>query len=79
MPKKERQRPVHLPSQEELDNCKTIQDKFLLKPPDFFYELNERGMSKAFSEIMHPILVFNAGRNDNSRISLCFGHFFYLA
>ena len=63
MPKKERQRPVHLPSQEELDNCKTIQDKFLLKPPDFFYELNERGMSKAFSEIMHPILVFNAGRN----------------
>ena len=51
-----------IPTQDELDACKTMQDKFKLKPPELFYELNERGMSKLFSEIIHPYFVYNVTR-----------------
>ena len=52
----------NIPTQDELDACNTMQDKFKLKPPELFYELNERGMSKLFSEIIHPYFVYNVTR-----------------
>lgn len=52
----------HIPTQDELDACNSIQDKFKLKPPELFYELNERGISKLFSEITHPYFLYNVTR-----------------
>lgn len=49
----------NVPTQDELDACSTMQDKFKLKPPELFYELNERGLAKLFSEATHPYLRFN--------------------
>lgn len=48
-----------IPTQEELDACSTMQDKFKRKPPEVFFELNERGISLLFSEITHSYLVYN--------------------
>ena len=53
---------TNIPTQNELDFCQTMQDKFHLKPPELCYELNERGISKLFSEITHPYLLYNVSQ-----------------
>ena len=46
-----------IPTQDELDACKTMQDKFKLKPPELFYELNE----KSYIRILFTMLLGNNG------------------
>ena len=35
-----------VPTQQDLDSCDTMYDKFLLKRPEICYELNERDFSR---------------------------------
>lgn len=48
-----------VPTQHDLDSCRTMADKFLLKKPELCYGLNERDYSKLFSEITRPYLRYN--------------------
>lgn len=52
-----------VPTQDELDACPNMGAKFALKPPEQFYELNERGMSRCFAETIHTHFIFNATQN----------------
>lgn len=49
----------NIPTQQELDACDTMYDKFILKQPELCYELNERDFSRLFSEIVRPYLRYN--------------------
>lgn len=46
-------------TQEQLDACNNMLDKFRLRPPEIHYEMNERGMSQLFADITHPYLTYN--------------------
>lgn len=48
-----------VPTQQDLDSCDTMYDKFLLKRPEICYELNERDFSRLFSEVVRPYLRYN--------------------
>ena len=49
-------------TQEDLDACIDMLSKFRLKPPETCYEMNERGMSRLFSDVTHPYLSYNITR-----------------
>lgn len=49
-------------TQEQLDACSNMLDKFKLRPPEIYYEMNERGMSQLFADITHPYLTYNVTR-----------------
>ena len=51
-----------MPTQEDLDSCNDMLSKFRLKPPETCYEMNERGMSRLFSDVTHPYLSYNITR-----------------
>ncbi len=48
-----------LPTQQELDLCTSMYDKFKLKPPELCYDLNERDFSRLFAEVTRPYLRYN--------------------
>ena len=52
----------NIPTQDELDACTTMQDKFRLRRPELFSEMNEREVSRLFSEVTHPYFIFNITR-----------------
>lgn len=52
----------NIPTQDELDACSTMQDKFKLRRPELFNEMNEREISRLFSEVTHPYFIFNITR-----------------
>lgn len=48
-----------LPTQQELDACTQMGDKFLLIRPEITCELNERDFSRLFSNVVRPYLRYN--------------------
>ncbi len=50
---------VASPNLDEMDKCQTMQEKFLLYPPEIYYSEDGKGLAKLFADIIHPYLRFN--------------------